>query len=383
MSEEDHDRNNVVQDGALNTISYDMYIISDKKLYKRDSDRKYKEINLNGLEGFKNFENDEDICKFLKEMCEKLGYETKNMTGGGSTYQFNDNKTIAITDNTNPLAILKILKCLGFKTYKINEIKYIQSCEQWKKLYSSEETTQKEKDESNDEKQKRESLLAFLTGCVDFINRNLGLLNDFSNLLNKSNDNGDISNVSQELSVVKESLQNEICNKLKEIIENKNYANVTSDQINELNTGSEALVAFIKMMNASPSEAPAQIIQDGGFSKNNIFNNKCGDRFTNVLNKLSGAVEERYVVELKKNINNLNKNANSLNKKLDQMVGGGSCTDTDFATFDKKIQDFVNKSTAMSFALFELLKISKANGIEPETTGESIEIQENDISTPL
>ena len=329
----------------------------------------YKIIGLDSMDGFKNFSNDEEICKFLKEVCNELGYKTEEMAGGALEHKFSDSKSITITDNTNPLAILRILKCLGFKTYKIKEIKYIQSSEQWDKFYDNDNI-----DKNDDSKIKRQSLLEFLDGCVEFINRNLGLLNDFSGLLEQKDNDSNSMIISQELLEIKNELQNEICGKLKKIIDDSDKIKLDDNSINELGNGAKAIIDFLRMMRNSTTRQSSIASQSGGFYNSNIFNNKCGDRFSNLLNKLSGAIEEKYIIELKKNIKDLSKNTKSLNKKINQIAGNKNCEDIDFKNLSDKIQKHVDKTTAMSFAFFELLKTSKKNGIDVENVGESIEM---------
>lgn len=364
MSEENNKKEKEIN--ISNTMSYDIYIIDkDRQLYKKTNEE-YKKINEDDMEGFKNFSSDKEICDFLKNICDDLGYKTENMIGG-SNYEFNNNKKIQITDNSNPIAILKILKCLGFKTYKINEIKYIQSCEQWNKLYSNdiEKTSEENKD-------KKKNLLNFLRECVELVNKNLGLLNDFSGLL-ELNNNKSIG-ISEELLQIKNELHDEICDKLKEILDDKDKVKLINIKINELGTGAESIISFIKMMRNNKASSGIIQVQTGGFYKNNLFNNKCGDRITNVLDKLSNAVDKKHVLELKKNITDLSKNTKSLNTKINEIVGGGSCKDIDYKNLGDEIQKHVDKTTAMSFALFELLKISKDNGIDIDENPESIQI---------
>jgi hypothetical protein len=341
-------------------VSYDMYIISDRKLYKKNMDGEYKIVDIEKLDDFNNFSNDENICEFLKKICEGLGYQTKNMTGGAK-FEFNENKTIVLTDNTNPLSVLEILKYLGFKTCKINDIKYIQTCEQWDKLYNN------SKDNNEEIKEKRKNLTNFLSECVNFINRNLGLLNDFSALLDKNDNPGKLS---QDLMQIKGELENEICDKLKKLIDGKDNLKLKNININELGDGVEGLVNFIKMMRNS-SGSSIQGMQMGGYNNKNIFNSKCGDRMSNILNKLSGAIDERHSNELKNNINNLNNGEKLLNEQINNLVGG-DCTNINFENLNEKIQKHIDNSTALSYALFELLRISKENGIDIEEENESI-----------
>jgi len=273
-------------------------------------------------------------------------------------------KTVTVTDNTNPLAILGILKCLGFKTFKVDGVKYIQSCKKWDNMYK----TNKEEKPDEETQAKREILLNFLQGCVDFINRNLGLLNDFSKLLENPN-NSETPNMSQELLNIRKKMEEQYCKELKKMMnDNKNVENIN---INELGEGAEAIVKFISMMRNNN-----QVPQTGGFSNNNLFNNKCGDIFIKVLNNMSPIIGSHYVNELKNNINNLNKNAKSLNKKINQVAGYN--TDCDYNKLGEKIQKQINETTSLSYAFYKLLEVANNNGVHPEM--ESI-IMPEDVST--
>ena len=334
------------------TVSYDMYIISNGKLYKKDNNGDYKIVEDGAISEFKGFKDDNEVCEFLKGICKDLGYKTENMVGGGNELSFSDEKTVTVTDNTNPLAILGILKCLGFKTFKVDGVKYIQSCKEWDNMYK----TNKDGESNEETKAKRENLINFLQGCVDFINRNLGLLNDFSKLLEEPN-NSETPNVSQELANIRRKMEEQYCEELKKMMEdNKNVENIN---INELGEGVEAIVKFISMMRNN-TQGP----QTGGFRNNNLFNNKCGDRFIKVLNNMSPLIGAHYVNELKNNINNLNKNAKSLNKKINQIAGGNS--DCDYNKLGEKIQKQINETTSLSHAFYKLLEVAKSNGINPE-----------------
>jgi len=90
MSQESNVNGN--SNDMTDTVSYDMYIISNGKLYKKDNNGDYKIVENGIMSEFKGFKDDNEVCAFLKDICKNLGYQTENMVGGGKELSFRDEK---------------------------------------------------------------------------------------------------------------------------------------------------------------------------------------------------------------------------------------------------------------------------------------------------
>jgi len=277
--------------GSYDTVTDGIYRIQGHTLYKK---------NLNGGEDIVNPQDSKPTTEFLKairhKILEEINEQGNSMKGqaGGGEYKIDENMTISLTDDTCPILILNILKEMKFKVCRKllsdkGHNNSIQSYDMWYENSGMNINLTDSKQQEN-----KEAFGKFLKACVEFINRNPGLLNHTE--IVKIDESG------KEAKEIEPPLQEDM-----EMI----GAGIYSSMYGGFNFEGGGLENLVDVMRSSQKNR----MTGGGKNKssNKLFKCAATSKLNNLIKNINGKVDNSYFQNLRNTSRELSKNEKSLN----------------------------------------------------------------------
>ena len=283
------------------SVSHDMYRIIDDQLKKKEVNGEFVEVT---------FENDNsDVVGKIMKIIDSMKEQIKEQTGGAN-FDFTDgeeNISYTLTDISNPLEVINILKEMGVKACKDKNGKIcIQSFDSW------EEKCSLKIPENKEGKTNFNNLLKLVRASIDFINRNPGILNPETTVQNEN------KNETEEEIIVAEG----------EVGDNTTGGFMSyfySNMFGGYNLGVEELSNLIDLTQNKDSNS---LLVGGGKSK--FFITNVNERFNKLNKKINGSIDNTNFQNLKNTALSIEKDENKLNKDFNKMIGGDSVNKENF-----------------------------------------------------